>query len=200
MVGEEEETKKLILASSSPRRSQILSLLKLDFKVARPSGCKEVRLKDPLKTAEANSALKVRNVFERGIIGKNNLIAGFDTVVYARGSFLDKPVDLDQARHYLRSLSGDRHKVISAVSIFDTDSQKMFSNTDVTVVKFRELDDALIESYLKKEYVFDKAGAYNIMGYGCSLVHSIKGCFYNVAGLPVRVFIETLKNFDYKFL
>jgi len=200
LVGDVEETKKLILASSSPRRSEIFSLLRLDYTVVEPSGCQEMMMEDPFQTVKANSVLKIRNISSRGIIGKNVLIAGFDTLIFSGKSIIGKPRDTKEARSFLSSFSGKEHKVISAVSVLDTRSKKMFSNTEVTVVKFRELSHRETEYYLENENVLDKAGAYNIMGLGCALVESIRGCFYNVAGVPVAALIDLLKRFDYKFL
>ena len=83
---------------------------------------------------------------------------------------------------------------MSLVSLAD---EKVLSGYDVTEVTFRKLDDEYIEDYLEKENVLDKAGAYNLDGYGCILVKKINGCFYNVAGLPVRKFLEMIEELGY---
>ncbi|MBM3709975.1 MAG: septum formation protein Maf [Actinobacteria bacterium] len=207
MLAEEEDNKsnkKIILASKSPRRRHILELLKVDFEVIEPLNTEEKIFKDPFKTVFYNSSLKAQNVYNRVIIDdlnyNNSLIAGFDTVVYFRGRYLGKPDDTVQAGEFLRILSGKNHLVISGISIIDGSSGKTFTDSEKTVVKFKVLHPEEIERYLKVEKVADKAGAYDISGFGSLLVEKIKGCFYNVAGLPVFKFVNLLEKFDYKLL
>jgi len=206
-LAEEEDNKsnkKIILASKSPRRRHILELLKVDFEVIEPLNTEEKIFKDPFKTVFYNSSLKAQNVYNRVIIDdlnyNNSLIAGFDTVVYFRGRYLGKPDDTVQAGEFLRILSGKNHLVISGISIIDGSSGKTFTDSEKTVVKFKVLHPEEIERYLKVEKVADKAGAYDISGFGSLLVEKIKGCFYNVAGLPVFKFVNLLEKFDYKLL
>ena len=210
---EEEEdnriTKKIILASKSPRRRHILELLKLNFDIIEPINITEKFFKEPHKTVFYNSSIKAQNVYNNVIINnlKNNkskygssLIAGFDTIVYFRGRYLGKPSDKDEAGKFLRLLSGKSHLVISGITIIDIDTGKTATDSETTVVKFKLLQPSEIENYLRLENVMDKAGAYDISGYGCILVEKIKGCFYNVAGLPVFKFINLLKKFNCRII
>jgi len=201
---EEEDNKRIILASSSPRRKKILEQLHLDYEVIEPKESEEKLFKNPYKTVSYNSLAKVKNVYNHAIINglnyKNTLIVGFDTIVYWCGRFFGKPDDINMAMDFLTSLSGKNHRVVSGVSVLDFNSGKYLSDSDITIVKFRKFDKREIEKYLEIEYVLDKAGAYDISGFGSILVEKINGCFYNVAGLPVNKFISLIKKFNYKIL
>ena len=204
ILEEEEDNKRIILASSSPRRKKILEQLHLDFEIIKPVEAEERLFKNPYETVSYNSLVKAKNIYNHAIISglnyKNALIAGFDTIVYWRSRFFGKPLDIKMAMDFLTSLSGKSHRVISSVSVLDFHSGKYLSDSDITIVKFRKLDKVEIEKYLEIEYVLDKAGAYDISGFGSILIEKINGCFYNVAGLPVNKFIGLLKKFNYKIL
>jgi len=201
---EEEDNKRIILASGSPRRKKILEQLHLDFEIIKPIEDEEKLFKNPYKTVSYNSLVKVKNIYNHVIINdlnyRNALIAGFDTIVYGCGRFFGKPDDIETAMDFLMSLSGKSHRVISSVSVLDFNSGKYLSDSDITIVKFRKLDKVEIEKYLEIEYVLDKAGAYDISGFGSILIEKINGCFYNVAGLPVSKFIGLIKKFNYRIL
>ena len=204
ILEEEEDNRRIILASSSPRRKKILEQLHLDFEIIEPKESQERLFKNPYETVSYNSLVKVKNIYNHAIINglnyRNALIAGFDTIVYWRGRFFGKPDDINMARDFLTSLSGKSHLVISGVAVLDFNSGKYLSGSDTTSVKFRKLDKLEIEKYLEIEYVLDKAGAYDISGFGSILIEKINGCFYNVAGLPVSKFIGLIKKFNYKIL
>jgi len=212
MLEEEGYRKKIILASASPRRRKILELLKLDFEVIRPSNYKEKQLKDPYNTVIGNSINKAKDVYSYIREHKYNLkkeelnypggflIAGFDTIVYLSKRCLGKPASSQQAVEFLDILSGRVHLVISGVCILDYVSGKYYFDVESTRVKFRRLTREEIEGYISKENVLDKAGAYNIFGFGSVLVEKINGCFYNIAGLPVVKFIDLLKKFEFKVI
>jgi len=167
--------KKLILASASPRRKKVLELLKLDFEVIKPEDFEEERLKDPYRTVVQNSIAKARSVYnylkkrEHGGESKSYpgrfLIAGFDTIIYINRRILGKPSGMEE---------------------------KYIYDTETTQVKFRKLTMAEIEKYVNKEVVTDKAGAYDVSGYGSLLVEKINGCFFNIAGFPVSRFVDLL--------
>jgi len=202
-----EGRKKIILASASPRRRKVLKLLKLDFEVIKPGGFTEVQFKDPYVMVVQNSIIKAKSAynyikekkFKKGVqdYPAGFLIAGFDTVVYTGKRILGKPVNKDQAARFLSILSGKVHKVISGICIFDGFSGKYDCDTESTDVKFRKLTEEEIRSYLEKEDVLDKAGAYNVSGYGSLLIERINGCFYNIVGLPVNKFVDMLREFDF---
>lgn len=208
---EEEENKiinkknfKIILASSSPRREIILQKLRLSYTAVKPDQVLEKNLKNPCKTVLANSILKAQFVYNNAIINnlnyKDSVIAGFDTIVCLKGKNIGKPADLIDAEKYLRELSGRVHRVITGVSLVDTETGSSVNGIEITKVRFRKLDISEIKSYLKIENVLDKAGAYDILGFGSVLIEKIDGCFYNVAGLPVFKFLQLLSKLSYKII
>jgi septum formation protein len=190
-------SRRIILASGSPRRKRILEKLRIDFDVIKPSGMVEKLYKSPRKTVVYNSGIKAQFVYNHAIMCNSNyrncVIAGFDTIVYFNGRNLGKPEGIEQAYDFLQTLSGKIHRVITGVSLIDFETGSIVSGSETTIVKFRSLSSGQIADYLSVEGVFDKAGAYDISGYGAILVEKINGCFYNVAGLPVFRFFELLK-------
>jgi len=210
MLEEEGLRKKIILASASPRRRDILKLLKLDFEVIEPKNCEERQFKNPYRTVIQNSIIKAKNVYnyikeysleKQGLDNRGGfLIAGFDTVIYIDKKYLGKPASIEQAIEFINILSGRVHAVISGVCVLDSISGRYFCDTELTKVKFRKLAPDQIKAYIDKEDVLDKAGAYNIFGFGSLLVEKINGCFYNVAGLPVVKFTDLLKKFKFNII
>jgi len=205
---EEEDNKKkvsrLILASSSPRRKRILKQLKIDFEVFHPEEVTEEVFRDPRRTVVYNSSRKAQFVYNHVIINNLNCadsaVAGFDTVVYFKGRNVAKPADVLQAECSLMQLSGRSHLVLTGIALIDINTGRMVTGIEATRVKFRKLAITEIRDYLENEDILDKAGAYDISGYGCILVEKIKGCFYNVAGLPVNKLIELAGKLNYRIL
>jgi len=195
---EDNFSRRIVLASSSPRRRKILENLRINFDVMEPSGALEKLFKNPRKTVVYNSSIKAQFVYNHAIINslnyRNCIIAGFDTIVYFNGRNLGKPQGIGQAHDFLQTLSGVTHRVITGVSVMDFKTGSIVSGSETTIVKFRSLSPGQIDDYLSVEDVSDKAGAYDISGYGAMLVEKINGCFYNVAGLPVNRFFELLKR------
>jgi len=189
----------LILASASPRRKEILALLGLDFEIVIPEGARELTYSHPYRMVTENSEIKARCSLRR-CAKKHVLVCGFDTVVYLDGKVFGKPKNQGEARHFLKKLNARAHQVITGLCILDGKSGRKAVDLESTLVEFRNLADAEIDAYMQAEEVMDKAGAYNISGYGAALVQKIEGCFYNVAGLPVARFINLLGDFNYKVL
>lgn len=169
----------LILASKSPRRRELLSLITEDFSVKTadvdetlPEGISPARAVEYLSKIKALAAAN-------GV----DTIIGADTVVAVDGKILGKPADRAQAREMLRSLSGKYHSVFTGVTVIKPDSEITFSVE--TRVKFFELTDTEIDEYVSTGECDDKAGAYGIQGKGSLLVERIEGDYFNVVGLPV---------------
>jgi len=181
---------RLILASSSPRRSYLLEQAGLTFTVI-PSDFNEnsVSLSSPetyTKTlAEAKAADIAKSYPESWVIGA-------DTIVVIDGMILGKPDSKEQARYMLKRLSGKTHHVYTGYCICCRAKERSFSNTVKTDVLFKNLADNEIEWYINTSEPFDKAGAYAIQGLGTFIVKSIKGSYTNVVGLPVCEVIEFL--------
>lgn len=183
---------KLILASTSPRRAQILERENMRFKVISPDNVDEEKTSsDPVDHVLELSRRKVESVSGKV---KEGLILGADTVVVLNGEILGKPNDEQEAQRILKKLSGRTHRVYTGLSLMDKTSGRILSAYDCTVVEFNELDQEEIESYIATGEPMDKAGAYGIQGMGSFLVDQIKGNLDNVIGLPMQKFRELLKK------
>ncbi len=180
---------RIILASASPRRKEILSILGINFEIV-PSKIKEHLHGDPITTARRLSMEKALDVWRRE---KDALVIGADTLVFLGKEIIGKPVDEEDAFRILRKLSGRWHGVVTAVSFVS----KGFRRTihDVAKVKFRDLSDEEILYYISTGEPMDKAGAYGIQRYGATIVEKIRGNFFTVMGLPIVKVHETLKEF-----
>ena len=181
----------VILASSSPRRKELLQLICTNFRVIPPE-CDE-KLPANIPTSEAAeylSDLKCRYIAD---IYDNSVVIGCDTMVICEGVIFGKPSSEEDARRMLRALSGKQHTVVSGVTI---GYQKKFLSFSVrTGVTFRELSDTDIDIYCRSGEPMDKAGGYGIQGLGSLLVQKIDGEFYNVVGLPVSDIAANLEGF-----
>lgn len=173
---------RIILASKSPRRSQILKTIGFEFEVVNVDV--EER-KAEVHDLIQNAKRKVMAVKEEG------LVIGADTCVLVDGKLLGKPKDREEAREMLRKLSGRKHTVITALCI--RMGQKILCGTERTEVKFRKLSEEEIDAYISTSEPFDKAGAYGIQEKGAIFVESIKGDFFNVVGLPVNLLVKMLR-------
>lgn len=191
--------KKIILASCSPRRKEILERFNIEFEV-RPSNVDEdfAEGENPQDVVKMLALRKCRDVSK--LSTNENIVIAADTIVYS-DKILGKPVDRNDARSMIKSLSGKAHKVITGIAIIDVETGVESVDCEVTDVRFRELTDDKIERYLNTEEYIDKAGAYGIQGYGEVLVESINGSFSNVVGLPISKLDEMLEDkFDLKLL
>lgn len=174
----------VILASSSPRRKQLLEQIKLPF-TAVPSNVQEdVKAFhcSPFEVAEQLSLLKASEVAERF---KKEIVIGADTIVVIDNEILGKPKDDSEACQMLTRLSGREHEVITGVSLINIERNIKMVEHESTKVKFRKLTSRMIESYVKSKEPADKAGAYAIQGLGALFVERIEGCYFNVVGLPL---------------
>jgi septum formation protein len=176
----------LTLASSSPRRRQLLEMLGIPIRVA-PSHIPEVRrpVETPMDYVERLAREKAMSV-------PGALVLGADTTVVARDEMLEKPLDPADALRMLRKLQGRTHQVVTSVALVADET--VHQATDVTNVVFRRLDDAFLEAYVATGEPMDKAGAYGIQGYGAALVERIDGDFFSVMGLPIRLVLDLLER------
>lgn len=180
----------LILASSSPRRKELLEILQLPFEIK--SSDVDERFEpgtEPAQVVMELAARKTAAVFQEN---SKSFVIGADTLVVLGDQILGKPRDEDDAFHMLRSLSGKQHSVFTGVAISSPHGKTAFFTE--TKVKFWELSDAEIKAYLKTGEPFDKAGAYGIQGFGSMLVKEIHGDYFAVVGLPVAKTVRELKK------
>lgn len=185
---------KVLLASKSPRRRELLEHLRIPFSVISTGGIDESYPSD-LPAAEIPQYLanKKADAYINRFNG-NELIITSDTLVLLDGEILGKPKDRQDAIEMLRRLSGKSHEVVTGVCISTREKRTSFSVT--TEVRFSELSDPDIEYYVDTFLPLDKAGAYGIQEWiGCIAVEAIDGSFYNVMGLPVHRLYKELKNF-----
>ncbi|MCL2034508.1 MAG: Maf family protein [Oscillospiraceae bacterium] len=178
----------IILASASPRRRELLSLITGNFTVTAADVDESFKEgTDPRRLVEELSLKKAKAVF---CAHRSGCVIGADTVVAIGGEILGKPRDEADAFAMLRQLSGCTHTVFTGVSIMAPGIAKTFSQAaDVT---FFELSDDEIQKYIETGEAFDKAGAYGIQGKGALLVSGIDGDFYTVMGLPVGTLYRKL--------
>jgi septum formation protein len=183
---------KLILASKSPRRSDLLEQAGLTFSIV-PSDFDEssVAMSDPESYVETLAKSKAIDISEKH---PDSWVLGADTIVLIDNSILGKPGSKDEARSMLKQLSGKTHQVITGYCLCCQTKNDIISETVKTDVRFKTLSDAEIEWYIQTGEPFDKAGAYAIQGIGTFLVKSINGSYANVVGLPVCEVIEFLIN------
>lgn len=187
---------KIVLASSSSRRSRLLEQLGIPFTVADP-GEVEITFGEPEEQAVKNATAKAKKIAERI---DRDIVLGADTIVVKEGHVIRKPADVNEAKKILKKLSGDFHKVITGVAIIDASSGRIETDVAETKVHIKDLSDDEIDSYLVTGESFGKAGGYAIQGIGALLVDYIQGCFYNVVGLPLSKFERLLKRFDIHIL
>lgn len=178
---------RLVLASASPRRRDILAQLGIEFEVV-VSDVEEEEAGDPLAVALANAERKARAVADG--LPDHARVLGADTVVAVEGRTLPKPGNEDQAREWLELLSGREHRVVSAVCLVQDGSARSALST--TAVRFRELTAAEIHWYLASGEWRGKAGGYAIQGRGAGLVAGIEGDYWTVVGLPVPALFDLL--------
>jgi septum formation protein len=190
--------KRLILASGSPRRKELLTKIGLQFEV-QPADYDESQIScsDPCEMAKNISLAKARAVAERN---PDAVIIAADTFGCLEGILLGKPQTADEAERMLRALSGKPHQVITGFTIIDMSAGKTVTRSVETTVYFRDLSAAEITAYINTGEPMDKAGAYAIQGLGAVLVDRIEGDFYNIIGLPLSALVESLKEFGIRVL
>ena len=183
---------KIILASGSPRRRELMKYIVQDFEAVSldtnetlPDGI------DPMKASEYLANVKA---LAAAIKYPDSVVIGCDTTVICKGDILGKPHTKEECISCITLLSNARtHQVVTGCSIMYGDMIESFS--EITDVSFRELSDEEIEKYASTDEPYDKAGGYGIQGLGSELIYNIDGDFFNVVGLPVTRLYQELKKF-----
>ena len=179
-----------VLASSSPRRQELLKLLIPDFEVV-PSDVDE-----SVHAAERPETMVARLAREKALAVQGQrpsaCIIGADTVVVCEEAILGKPASHEDAGSMLRILNGKTHQVLTGVCLVYLDS--LFAECVTTDVTFHRLLDSEIEGYVQSGEPLDKAGGYAIQGLGARFVERINGCYFNVVGLPVSTLYQMMKR------
>jgi septum formation protein len=183
----------LVLASSSPRRSTLLSDAGFQFEIAPPA------LAEKFDVAVTLRELTLWNAIRKGMsvaqTRPNAVVIAADTLVALENKIIGKPSDLEEAAQILERLSGRTHEVCSAVLIYHQTSGRSAVFHDISRVRFHRLNRAMIKRYVAKVNSLDKAGAYAAQGTGAKIIAKIDGSFTNVIGLPMEKMIATLAKF-----
>lgn len=186
---------RLILASSSPRRQELLSKAGFEFEVC-PSSVSEEQVagESPEEFVRRLATAKALQVAAASPTG--SLVLGADTAVVVEAEVLGKPVDAADAARMLRRLSGRTHRVLTGVCLVQAPGRIEAVQHETTWVWFRPLEEGEISDYVASLEPLDKAGAYAIQGRASRFVSRIEGCYFNVVGLPVPLVTRLLKPFQ----
>lgn len=190
----------IVLASSSPRRRELLEKYNVEPIVAKANIYEKINPNETVEQiAMALAFEKANQLVDR--FSNGEIIIGADTIVACGDQILGKPKDEYEAFDMLKILSDKEHVVLTGICIIKANSNIKVIDYEKTVVKFRKLSDKKIKSYIETKEYADKAGAYGIQGLGGVLVEWIKGCYFNVVGLPIyKLDILLEKHFDISLL
>lgn len=191
--------KKLVLASQSPRRKEILKQVGLTFEI-QPSAIHEhMSSHSTVQDSIEELALrKAKDVADK--VQGDAIVLGADTIVLLDGKILGKPRSREDATSMLRALSGKTHSVLTGIGLIDTGTGRHLKGHQRTHVTMKPYGMKEILGYIDSGECWDKAGAYGIQGLGALLVQEIRGDYFNVVGLPVGLLDEMLKELDYFIL
>lgn len=183
--------KKFLLASQSPRRQELLKGLGIDFEIVKiqsdeshPSNLQRHEITEYISVNKAKAYFELK---------PNEILITADTLVWLNGEVLGKPKNKEEAFSMIRKLSGCIHQVFTSVTV--TSTEKAITFSDATDVEFDEFSGEEINYYIENFNPFDKAGAYGIQDWlGYAKIKGIKGCYYNVMGLPLRKLYQVLQT------
>ena len=190
---------KFILASSSPRRRELLLRLQTPFDIILPDVDESIIPPEgsPETYCTALAELKANDISQHY---PNNLVIGSDTIVVLDNNIMGKPEDKTMAQNMLETLSGKTHHVYTGVCLKWADKNIHHLFAEITMVTFRELSEADINHYIESCPPYDKAGSYGIQDWSAVFVKEIKGCYDNVVGFPISRFYEELKKLGINLL
>jgi septum formation protein len=190
--------KRIILASASPRRKELLEQIGLRFEV-EPSHSRERSgpAAEPHELARSLSLEKARTVAAKH---HDAIIIAADTFIVFQGRILGKPHTEAEARRMLCALSGAGHTVVTAFTIMDAETGKTVTRSVGTKVQMKKLTDAEIDCYVRSGEPLGKAGGYAIQGMGAVIVERIEGDYFNVVGLPLNALAQALREFGIRVL
>jgi len=189
---------KLVLASASPRREEILKRLNLKFTIV-PSKIDEESFKidDPVELVKTLAAEKAKSVSE---LVEDAVVIAADTVVVYDDQILGKPGGKLEAKKMLKKLSSNQHQVITGLAVLNSQSGERYVDFNITDVKIKALSESEIDNYVETGEPLGKAGAYAIQGLGGLFVEEIRGSYYSVMGLPIHQLAQLLDKFNYGIL
>ena len=183
---------RIILASKSPRRKELMELLKIPFEIIVSDIDEQIDYNNDLvKEIEKLSYQKAEAVFKNH---QDSVVIGADTIVKINNDVLGKPKSIEHAKEMLRELSDNTHEVVTGVTIMSKDITDTFSS--VASVTFYPLSEEEIEEYVLTNEPMDKAGSYAIQGDGAKFIRSINGDYYTIVGLPIAQLYHRLKKYS----
>lgn len=184
---------RLVLASTSPRRKELLEMLHIPFTVCPPKA--DETITGSMSPSQVVLELAERKAKAGARLYRNHCVIGADTIVTIHGDILGKPSNKQHAIQMLKTLSGQTHSVFTGVAVaFEGAIETFYEKTDVT---FWELSEKEIERYTETGEPFDKAGAYGIQGWGALLVKEVRGDYFSVVGLPVARVARMLEKIGF---
>lgn len=184
----------IILASESPRRRELLSMLGVPFGIEVSMVDEKIEPKSALDPTDYAGILATQKAEAVAKSNSNATVIGADTIVYLDNEMFSKPRDEQEAKVFLTKLSGKTHTVVTAVAIVNYG--KVFTFLNETEVTFYELDEEAIDAYIATGDALDKAGGYGIQSGGALLIEEIKGDFYSVMGLPIAALSRHLETLE----
>ncbi|HMZ56058.1 MAG TPA: Maf family protein [Nitrospira sp.] len=183
---------RLILASTSPRRHELLTLLGLPFEVVAPPFVEQIR---PHLSAEEQAVEFAAGKAKSCLSSRPDaLVLGSDTLIHLGAEVLGKPVDLADAEVMLRRLAGHKHRIVTAVALAGPDPDRCDVRLAEVLVTMKPLNEAALGDYLRTGESLGKAGAYSIQGGGAAFIERIEGDFTAAVGLPLRLVVEMLQQ------
>ncbi|WP_442789547.1 Maf family protein [Paenibacillus sp. CAA11] len=199
---EQNSRKTIILASTSPRRQELLAGLRIEFDII-PSDANE---DTPAEWSPQEVVSELAQRKAKAVLGKlaphqtDGIIIGSDTVVVRDSDILGKPKDVQEAASMIRSLQGREHTVFTGVSCLDIMSGKVLTRWRSTKVRMKSMTETQVLAYAQSGEGLDKAGAYAIQGLGAMLITEIEGDYFNVVGLPLSLLGDMLLDMGYDVL
>lgn len=190
------QKKKIVLASASPRRRELMAQAGYEFEIQVSHKEETYTSEQPDEIVKELSLLKAKDIAEQNH-AKNIVVIGADTVVAYEGAILGKPQSKEDAFKMIKSFQGDRHQVYTGVTILDYDAEgkeTIINHAVKTEVYVNSMTDAEILAYIENDNVMDKAGAYGIQSKFAIHIEKIEGDYYNVVGLPISYIYKELKK------
>lgn len=190
--------RKVILASQSPRRKQLLEQIGLEFEVRKSEYEENMKAKeDPYDLVEFLAQNKTRDVAQ---YYEDAIVIGADTIIVYKDKILGKPHTAEKAQEMLIDLSGSKFLALSGFAIIDTKTKKIISGVGEAKVKFKELSEEEIENYISTGEPLDKAGAHALQEKGAVFAEKIEGDFYSIVGLPINKVYVALQSLGINLL
>ncbi|MDO7786260.1 Maf family protein [Desulforamulus aquiferis] len=188
----------IILASASPRRQELLANLGIDF-VIRVSEVDET-LEEHISPAQQVERLAERKAAAVAVDIQDGLVIGADTLVFNAGQVLGKPINREDAVKMIETLQGKSHEVFTGIAVIDAATGQAVVTHQATAVRFKSMTREQIERYVNTGEPMDKAGGYAVQGKASVFIDSIRGCYYNVVGLPVSKLADVLRRFGVEII